>query len=38
MKLFTGDTPHNHGYYYTEEAICGKAVADNSDLFETISY
>ena len=37
MKLFTGDTPHNHGYYYTEETICGKAVADNSDLFETIS-
>ena len=37
MKLFTGDTPHNHGYYYTEETICGKAVADNSDLFETFA-
>jgi len=35
MKLFTGQTPHNHGYYYTEETICGKAVADNSDLLET---
>jgi hypothetical protein len=35
MKLFTGEIPHNHGYYYTEETICGKAVADDSDLFET---
>ena len=35
MKLFTGQTPHNHGYYYTEETILGKAVADDSDLFET---
>jgi glycosyltransferase involved in cell wall biosynthesis len=35
MKLFTGQTPHNNGYYYTEETICGKAVADDSDLFET---
>ena len=35
MKLFTGQTPHNHGYYYTEETICGRAVADDSDIFET---
>jgi hypothetical protein len=35
MKLFTGDTPHNNGYYYTEETICGKAVADDSNLFES---
>ena len=35
MKLFTGQTPHNNGYYYTEETICGKAVSDDSDLFET---
>ena len=36
MKQFTGDTPHNNGYYYTEETIYGRAVADDSDLFETI--
>ena len=34
MKEFTGKTPHNNGYYYTEETIYGKAVADDSDLFE----
>ncbi|MBR2150459.1 MAG: GH3 auxin-responsive promoter family protein [Prevotella sp.] len=37
MKLFTGQIPHNHGYYYTEETICGKAVDDDSNIFETIS-
>ena len=36
MKQFTGNTPHNHGYYYTEETVYGHAVADDSDLFETI--
>jgi hypothetical protein len=36
MKVYTGQTPHNNGYYYTEEAIYGRAVADNSDVFETI--
>lgn len=36
MKVFTGNTPHNHGYCYTEETICGRAVEDNSDLFETV--
>lgn len=36
MKRFTGDLTHNHGYYFTEEAILGKAVADDSDLFECI--
>jgi hypothetical protein len=36
MKEFTGSTPHNNGYYYTEETIYGKAVADDCDLFETI--
>ncbi len=35
MKLFTGQTPHNNGYYYTEETIYGRAVADDSNLFET---
>ena len=37
MKQFTGDIPHNNGYYYTEETIYGRAVADDSDLFETFS-
>lgn len=36
MKHYTGDLAHNHGYYFTEEAILGKAVADNSDHFECI--
>ena len=34
MKRYTGDVPHNHGYYLTPEIILGKAVADESDLFE----
>ena len=29
--------PHNNGYYYTEETIYGRALADDSDLFETFS-
>lgn len=37
MKQFTGQTPHNHGYYFTEETIYGRAVADDSDLFETFA-
>jgi hypothetical protein len=35
MKQFTGQTPHNNGYYYTEETIYGRAVDDDSELFET---
>ncbi len=35
MKQFTGQTPHNNGYYYTEETIYGRAVADDCDVFET---
>lgn len=35
MKQFTGQTPHNNGFYYTEETIYGRALADDSDLFET---
>lgn len=38
MKQFTGEIPHNNGYYYTEETIYGKAVSDDSNLFETFSY
>ena len=33
MKKYTGSLPHNHGYYYTELALLGKAVEDESDLF-----
>lgn len=35
MKQYTGQIPHNNGYYYTEETIYGRAVADDSNLFET---
>lgn len=37
MKQYTGTIAHNHGYYYTEETIYGRAVSDDSDLFETFS-
>jgi len=37
MKQFTGSIPHNNGFYYTEETIYGRAVADESDVFETVS-
>ena len=37
MKQYTGQTPHNNGYYYTEETIYGRAVADDCDLFETFA-
>ncbi|MBQ8705884.1 MAG: GH3 auxin-responsive promoter family protein [Paludibacteraceae bacterium] len=37
MKQFTGKIPHNNGYYYTEETIYGRAVADDSDMFETVA-
>jgi len=36
MKQFTGQIPHNNGYYYTEETIYGRAIADDSDIFETL--
>ncbi len=36
MKRFTGDVTHSHGFYFTEEAILGKATADDSELFECI--
>lgn len=36
LKRYTGDIHHNHGFYFTEETIFGKAVADDSDLFECI--
>ena len=34
LKQYTADIAFNHGYYYTEEAILGRAVEDNSDIFE----
>lgn len=36
LKRYTGDIPHNHGFYFTEETIFGKAVSDDSNLFECI--
>lgn len=36
LKHYIGDLPHNHGYDYLKSAVMGKAVADNSDLFECI--
>lgn len=36
MKKYTGDISHNHGYYFTEEAVLGKATGDESELFECI--
>ena len=36
LKRYTGGIPHNHGYYFTEETIFGKAVGDDSNLFECI--
>ncbi len=36
MKKYTGDLTHNHGYYFTEEGILGKATGDDSQLFECI--
>ena len=36
MRRYIGDVPYNHGYYFTEETIFGKAVADGSNLFECI--
>lgn len=34
LKRYIADVPHNHGYVYSETALLGKAIADNSDLFE----
>lgn len=36
MKKYTGSLPHNHGYYFTEETIFGKAVENDSNLFECL--
>ncbi len=36
MKKYTGTLTHNHGYYFTEEAILAKASADESNLFECV--
>ncbi len=34
LKRYIADVPHNHGYFYSPTALLGKAIADNSDLFE----
>ena len=36
LKRYTGELPHNHGYYILEETILGKAVTDDSELFECL--
>lgn len=36
LRRYTGSLPHNHGYDYLKSAVMGKAVADDSDLFEYI--
>ena len=36
LRRYTGSLPHNHGYDYLKSAVMGKAVADDSDLFECI--
>lgn len=36
LRRYIGDLPHNHGYDYLKSAVMGKAVSDNSDLFECI--
>jgi glycosyltransferase involved in cell wall biosynthesis len=36
LRRYIGSLPHNHGYDYLKSAVMGKAVADNSDLFECI--
>jgi hypothetical protein len=34
LRHYIGDMHHNHGYDYLKSAVMGKAVADDSDLFE----
>lgn len=36
LKRYTDGIPHNHGYYFTEETIFGKAISDDSNMFECI--
>ena len=36
LRRYIGSLPHNHGYDYIKSAVMGKAVADDSDLFECI--
>ena len=36
LKRYTEGIPHNHGYYIIEETILGKAVMNDSDLFECL--
>ena len=36
LKRYTAGITHNHGYYFLEESIMGKAVADDTELFISI--
>ena len=36
LRRYIGHLPHNHGYDYLKSAVMGKALADDSDLFECI--
>jgi len=36
LEKYTGDIPHNNGYFFTEETIFGKACGDDTDLYECI--
>ena len=36
LRRHIGSLPHNHGYDYLKSAVMGKAVANDSDLFECI--
>ena len=36
MKRYTGTLPHNHGFDFMTETILGKAVRDDSELFECL--
>ena len=36
LKRYTGNLPHNHGYDFMKETILGKAVGDDTELFECL--
>ena len=38
LKRYLGEIHHNNGYYYTEEAVIGKAKEDNSNVFHHSVY
>lgn len=34
LRRYIGELPHNHGYDFLKTTVMGKAVADDSDIFE----